>query len=83
MTIFETAFGRIDDFHIGKVEYEKGGFEKAFQYLKQWARQLKWPTGTLDGKWEASAKTEDRLQRKMVPFLSLGLWPFVKRVVYV
>jgi hypothetical protein len=82
-TIFETAFGRIDDFRIEEVAYEEGGYEQTFECLKKWARQLKWPTGTHDGKWEASAKTEDKLQRKMAPFFSLGLWPFVKRVVYV
>jgi hypothetical protein len=82
-TIFQTAFGRFDDFDIEKVAYGEGGYESAFRCLKQWARQLTWPTGTKNGQWEASANTEEKCQRKTEPFLSLGLWPFVKKVVYV
>jgi hypothetical protein len=82
-TIFETAFGRIDDFHIEHIAHEEGGYERALECVKRWARQLEWPTGTCNGRWEASAITPGKLQRKMKPFLSLGLWPFVKRVVYV
>jgi hypothetical protein len=82
-TIFRTAFGNFDDFGIEKVAYEEGGFENAFECLKAWARQLKWPSGTHNGKWEASANTELKCQRKTAPLLNLGLWPFVKRVVYV
>ena len=82
-TIFQTAFVHFDDFSIEKVEYEEGGFENAFECLKTWARQLKWPHGTHNGKWEASANTERKCQLKTAPLLTLGLWPFVKRVVYV
>ena len=82
-TIFQTAFGRFSDFHVEKVAYEEGGYERAFECLKRWARQLEWPVGTYNGKWEASANTEDQCRRKTKPFLRLGLWPFVKRVVYV
>jgi hypothetical protein len=82
-SIFQTAFGRIDAFHIDHVAYEEGGCERALECLKRWARQLEWPTGTCNGKWEASATTPRKLHREMKPFFSLGLWPFVKRVVYV
>lgn len=82
-TIFQTAFVHFDDFSIEKVKYEEGGFENAFECLKTWARQLKWPDSTYNGKWEASANTERECQRKTTPFLTLGLWPFVKRVMYV
>jgi hypothetical protein len=82
-SIFQTAFGRIDDFNIGHIAYEDGGYERALECLKRWARQLEWPTGTCNGKWEASATTARKLQRQMKPFLSLGSWPFVKKVVYV
>ena len=82
-TIFQTAFGNFDDFSIEKVVCEEGGFENAFECLKTWARRLKWPSGTHNGKWEASANTEQKCQRKTAPFHNRGLWPFVKRVVYV
>lgn len=82
-TIFETAFGRFGDFRLEKLEYEPGGYERAFECLKRWARQLNWPAGTHNGRWEASANTEARCQQKTEPFLNLGLWPFVKKVVYV
>jgi hypothetical protein len=82
-TIFETAFGQYDDFSLDKLAHEEGGYEHTFECLKQWARQLKWPTGTHNGMWEASANTEDQCQQQTEPFVDLGLWPFVKKVVYV
>jgi hypothetical protein len=82
-SIFQTAFGRIDDFHIGRIAHEDGGYERALECLKRWARKLEWPTGTCNGKWEASATTARTLHRQMKPFLSLGTWPFVKKVVCV
>ena len=80
-TIFSTAFGRFDGFRIEKVAYVEGGYERAFECLTRWAHQLKWPSGTHNGRWEAAADTEGECQLKTEPFLSLGLWPFVRRVV--
>src|SRR5947207_4209180 len=63
-SIFQTAFGRIDDFDIERIAYEDGGYERALECLKRWARQLEWPTGTCNGKWEASATTARKLHRQ-------------------
>ena len=71
-TIFLTAFGSFDDFCIEEVEHDEGGYQRAFECLKRWARQLKWPIDTHNGRWEASANTEEVCKAKTEPFLSLG-----------
>ncbi len=82
-TIFETAFGKMKGFSLDLVTYEEGGYDAAFQVLKGWARQLAWPAETQNGQWQATADSEEECQAKTKPFINLGLWPFVQRVVYV
>ena len=82
-TIFETAFGKMQGFSLELVTYEEGGYDAAFQVLKGWACQLEWPAEIQNGQWQATADNEEECQAKTEPFLNLGLWPFVQKVVCV
>ena len=81
--IFETAFGTTQSsqpsFDPEAIKDEsEGAYERILGQLRQWGRALQWPTGMVDGNWEASAETAEEVRELVGPFIQCGLWVFVR-----
>jgi hypothetical protein len=55
-----------------------GALERITDQLIEWAREIEWPTGGVDGFWTSTAQTSEECVAQTKLFMQDKLWPFTK-----
>ncbi|KAL8696199.1 MAG: hypothetical protein Q9224_002922 [Gallowayella concinna] len=58
----------------------EGAFERIYGELKRLAALIEWPSGAVNGKWEATASSASECHDKVAHFMEQGLWPLTNIV---
>ncbi|GKU17373.1 unnamed protein product, partial [Fusarium langsethiae] len=55
-----------------------GALERITDQLIDWAREIEWPTGGVDGFWTSTAQTSEECVEQTKLFMQDKFWPFTK-----
>lgn len=79
---FEILFGRQKDFDLKKLSIDSPGVSKesATHSLRQWASNLEWPLGIVDGVLTLAVEDSDQIQQILEWLSDSGLWPLIERM---